>query len=311
MSDLTIGVLSALLATNPPQAVSNLVQQETGVSVDIPTNPTERQLRQIMMADDTVLDEVNDWIHTNTIPRSDTNALLALDHHIREDIDGVRRQYDFFLQSHPDSARGHLAYGTFLNDIHEEEKAMVEYENARQLDPANAAVWNNLANYYGEFSPVTKAFKYYAEAIRLAPNEPVYYENLATTIYLYRKDAREYYQITEPEVFDKALDLYRQAIRLAPRNFLLATHYAESYYGIKPLRTHDALAAWTNALQTAHTDFEREGVHLHLARVKTQAGLYDEARAHLTLVTNSTYADLRRVLEKNLTAKEHPAPPAK
>ena len=34
---------------------------------------------------------------------------------------------------------------------------------------------------------------------------------------------------------------------------------AESYYGIHPLRTNDALVAWTNALNVAHNDAEREG----------------------------------------------------
>ena len=50
MSDLTIGLLSALLATNQPQAVSNLVQQHTGVSVPLVdvNDPAERELRNLM-----------------------------------------------------------------------------------------------------------------------------------------------------------------------------------------------------------------------------------------------------------------------
>ena len=45
MSDLTIGLLGALLATNQPLAVSNLVQQQTGVSVAIvnPNDPAEQR----------------------------------------------------------------------------------------------------------------------------------------------------------------------------------------------------------------------------------------------------------------------------
>ena len=50
MSDLTIGLLGALLATNQPLAVSNLVQQQTGISVAIvnPNDPTEQELHQLM-----------------------------------------------------------------------------------------------------------------------------------------------------------------------------------------------------------------------------------------------------------------------
>ena len=140
---------------------------------------------------------------------------------------------------------------------------------------------------------MTNAFADYARAIELDPTEPVYYQNLATSVYLYRKDAREFYRLNEQQVFDKALELYRKAIQLDPDNFELATDYAESYYGIRPLRTNDALAAWTNALHTAHNDAEREGVFIHLARIKIAAGRFDEARAQLDAVTNSIYAGLK------------------
>jgi tetratricopeptide (TPR) repeat protein len=135
----------------------------------------------------------------------------------------------------------------------------------------------------------------------------VYYQNFATTVYLFRKDAKEFYHLDEQQVFDKALGLYRQAMQLAPDSFVLATDYAESYYGIKPLRTNDALASWTNAMHVAHTDAERQGVELHLARVKTAAGLFDEARAHLTAVTNSAYLDLKKRLTRSLADHEHPS----
>ena len=57
MSDLTIGLLSALLATNQPQAVSNLVQEQTGVAVTVPdtNDPEEAGLQQLMIAADAAL----------------------------------------------------------------------------------------------------------------------------------------------------------------------------------------------------------------------------------------------------------------
>ena len=102
-----------------------------------------------------------------------------------------------------------------------------------------------------------------------------------SSVYLYRKDAKAFYHINEQQVFDKSLALYRKAMQLDPDNFPLATDYAESYYGIRPLRTNDALVAWTNALQIAHNDAEREGVYIHLARIKIAAGRFAEARAQL------------------------------
>jgi hypothetical protein len=96
-------------------------------------------------------------------------------------------------------------------------------------------------------------------------------------------------------------------MQLDPQNFLLAAVYAESYYGIRPLRTNDALGAWTNALQIAHDDNEREGVSLHLARIKMAAGRFTEARMHLNDVTNAAFADVKRRLEHSLAERENSA----
>ena len=311
MNDLTIGLLGALLATNQPLAVSNAIQQNIGISVAVanPNDPADQELRQLMEDDDATLAEVDQWIKTN-------NALMAtgmgeskeaLNQRIRARLDTVRTNYTVFLRRHPDSSRGYLAYGSFLDDIGDEASGKVQFENASQIDPKNPAAWNNLANYYGENGPLTNAFADYARAIELDPAEPVYYQNLATTVYLFRKDAREYYGLNEQQVFDKALALYRQAVQLDPDNYSLATDYAETYYGIRPLRTNDALVAWTNALHIAHNDVEREGVFIHLARVKTAAGFFDEARAQLDAVTNDFYIDLKSRLERNLTQRENAA----
>ncbi len=306
MNDLTIGLVSALLATNQPSAVSNLIQNQTGYAVPLTADPVEQQLKSLMMNDDAAMDEINAWIRTNTIPATDTNALTQLNIRIHSRLNVAKQGYEIFLHNHPDSARGFLAFGSFLNDIGDEESAKTQYENSKQLDPKNPAVWNNLANYYGEHGALTNAFRHYTEAIRLNPNEPTYYQNFATTVYLYRKDAREFYHFTEPQVFDKALELYRQAMQLAPDNLVLATDYAESFYGIKPMRTNDALAAWTNALHIAKDENEREGVEIHLARVKIATGFYDEAVAQLDLVTNTEFADLKKRLYHSLDLYKNP-----
>ena len=297
-----MGLLSVLMATNQPVAISNVIQQSTGITMPVvdPNDPAEKELHDLMLEDDTALAEVNDWMNTNNIPQTNQVARLAFQEHIRNRLGLVKKDYDHFLRNHPDSARGYLAYGSFLNDIGDEDAAAVEYENSKQLDPKNPAVWNNLANYYGEYGGITNAFVDYTEAIRLDPTEPVYYQNFATTVYLFRKDAKEYYHINEQQTFDKALGLYRQAMKLAPGNLVLATDYAESYYGITPLRTNDALLAWTNALTIAQDDNEREGVMVHLARVKISAGFYADAQADLDAITNAAFADMKGRLERSL-----------
>jgi len=308
VNDLLIGLLSALVATNQPVAVSNFVARTTGVSVAIPdpNDPLEKEYKKLLELDDAAEEEVDKWIRDNQA-FSEKGAGVpdaTLRARVLQRLEPVRKSYEDFLQRHPDHARAHLAYGSFLMEIQEEEEAVKHMEKSRELDPRNPAAWNNLANYYGHRSPVQKAFEYYAKAIELNPNEPVYYQNLATSVYLFRKDAMEFYKFTEPQVFDRSLELYRKAVKLDPDNFVLASDYAQTYYGIRPMRHEEAIAAWEQALKIASTDEEREGVYVHLARIKLDAGRFAEVRAHLDSVTNAVFAELKRRLIRNLTERE-------
>jgi tetratricopeptide (TPR) repeat protein len=178
---------------------------------------------------------------------------------------------------------------------------------AAELDPTDPAIWNNLGNYYGHEGPTEKAFECYEKAIALNPREAVYYQNFGATVFLFRKAAIEYWNITEPEVFDKAMALYAKARELDPTDFPLATDVAQSYYVIRPPRTEDALRAWTNALHLARDTIESDGVHIHLARFKLTAGRFDEARAHLNIVTNGMYTELKAKIFRNIGLKEQEA----
>jgi tetratricopeptide (TPR) repeat protein len=304
MNRFIIGLVAGLLLVALPSFGDNR-QDDVGI-ISATNNPEEQALDKVMMDDDAALDEINVWIQENNAYASQGagETKTQLNQRIMARLKTVREGYQSFLKNYPKSARGYLAYGSFLNDIGEEDNAHDQYERSRELNPTNSAAWNDLANYYGENGPTTNAFAYYAKAAELDPTEPVYYENWATTVYLYRKDAKEFYHIDEPHVFDKALALYQKAIQLDPTNFTLMTDYAESYYGIRPLRTNDALIAWTNALKIASDDLEREGVYIHLARVKIAGGFYADAQGQLDKITNSTYDALKGRLLRNLKAKE-------
>ena len=309
MNDFLIGLLTALVATNQPVAVSNFVARTTGVVLTVPdpNDPVEKEYQKLLETDDAAQEEVDKWIRDETAFREKGAGLpdATLRARIEQRFKAVRDTYEGFLRNHPEHARAHLAYGSFLMEIHDEDEAVNQMEKARDLDPKNPAAWNNLANYYGHRSPVKKAFEYYSKAIELNTNEPVYYQNLATTVFLFRPDAMEFYKIDEPQVFDKALELYRKAMKLDPDNFVLASDYAMSYYGIKPMRTADAIAAWESALKIAPDDKEREGVYIHLARIKLDAQRFEEVHRLLNSVTNEMYASLKNRLIHNLERQEN------
>lgn len=305
MTNLVTGLLSVLLATNQAEAASNLVKQSTGIAVEFvnPNDPVEHELQKIMAEDDKAHEEIDKWIRDGQAfdEKGAGSPLVTLNARIERRQNEVKKLYADFLEKHPKHARGLLAYGSFLNDSKDEHGAAQQWEKSRELDPSNPAVWNNLANYYGHVSPVKKSFDYYARAIELNPREPLYLWNLATTIYLFRPDAMEHYKLTETEVFDKALALYRGAIKLSPTNFILLSDYANSFYGTKPPRYNEGIRAWEDAYKAAGDDIEREGVLIHLARCKINLGRFDAAKKDLAgIVKTQMYLDLKQKLEQKI-----------
>ena len=309
MLKLLISLLGALVAAGQLPAATNLAFAPTNpppATAPAADDPVEKEYKKIMEADDAAQAEVDQWIRDNDAAVAKGAGVPTADmrRRIRDRFAPIRTAYEDFIQRHPDHARARVAFGSFLNDIQDEQGAQEQWEKALALNPKDPAVLNNLANLYGHVGPVKKSFEYYAKAIELNPREPVYYDNFGTTVFLFRKDAMEFYGITEQQVYDKALELYSNALKLDPANFPLASDVAQTYYGIKPLRLEDALKAWTNTLALAHDEVEREGVYLHFARLKLQADRFPEVRAHLAAVTNEMYAVLKNRISHNLDEQE-------
>lgn len=276
---------------------------------DVPSleasDAVEKEFQSIMEQDDAAQEEISRWIKENQLFAS-KGAGISRDQlraKILRRLEPVGEAYENFIKAHPNHSRARVAYASFLGDVKGEEAAEEQLEKALAIDTNNPAIYNNLANIYGHIGPVTNAFDFYAKAIRLNPREPVYYHNFGTTVFLFRKDAKEYFHLSEKQVFAKAFELYSNAMRLDPNDFPLASDVAQSYYGVTPIPTDTALQAWTNALKIAQDEVEREGVYIHFARLKTLAGRFEEAHAHLNAVTNEVYAQLKKRMLRNL--KEH------
>jgi tetratricopeptide (TPR) repeat protein len=296
--------LGAVLAAHSALAAGEVAAEKDGLaSPSAQTNdPDEKEYDRLLQDDDAAEKEVLGWMDTADAfakagggePRGTLNLK------IQQRLDVIKREYEDFVERHPRHVNARLAFGSFLNDNNDKEGAFKQWEEARQLAPTNPAAWNNLGNYYGQRGPATNAFQCYDKAIELNPLQAVYYHNLAATVYLFRDEARAYYHLDERQVFDKSLTLYRQAIKMDPDNFILLSDYAQSFYGIQPPRWKDGLEAWTEALKVAHDEVEREGVHIHLARLHLQLGEYDQARMNLDVVTNADYAKMKNVLAHKL-----------
>src|ERR1019366_3258048 len=176
--------------TNPPPA-----------AVPEANDPLEKEYKKLMEDDDAAQAEVDEWIKDNQEAATRGAAVPAADlqRRIRERFDPIRKAYDDFIKRHPDHARARVAYGSFLGDLQDEDGAREQWDKALAMDSKDPAVYNNLGNLYEHAGPVKKAFVYYAKAIELNPAEPLYYHNFGTTVYLFRKDAMEFYGCSEQQ----------------------------------------------------------------------------------------------------------------
>lgn len=306
---MACGLFAATNSPTPSAAATNAAVVKPGSRAETVliensgrNDPVEIEFQKVMAEDDEARADVDQWIQDNQkfAAQGAGEAKAELNRRILARFERVGQGYEKFLARHTNHARAHLAYAGFLQDTKDEHASLPHMEKASELDPKNPAAWNNLANYWGHYGEPKKAFEFYTKAIALDPEEPVYYQNFGTTVYLFRVDAQEYFHINEQQVFDKALELYSNSLRLDSTNFPLATDVAQSFYGIRPFRPEPALRAWTNALAVANDAVEREGTYIHLARINWMAGRTNEARGYLNLVTNAMYAELKRRVTQNL-----------
>ncbi len=326
MNELLIGLISALVSTNQVMAASNVLAQTTGIHAPVanPADPVDREYRQILAQDDEAQTEVDQWIMEAGEKEDPGNELatITLNARIKQRFEPVQRAYSDFLLRHPNHTGARLAYGSLLSDFGRHDEAVDQWEKARELDPANPATWNNLANHFSHYGPARKSIEYFAKAVELNPKEALYRFNLATAVFVFRVDAKDIYGLPDDQaVMRKALGLYRDALKLAPNDLKTATDLAQVYYYLTPTEAADspgrkraeealvaeALAAWKEAERIAPTDLEREGVAIHMARYCGMHGRYDEGRKQLERVTHPGLADVRARVKRSLDLKEKEA----
>ncbi|MBI1841134.1 MAG: hypothetical protein HYR88_09815 [Verrucomicrobia bacterium] len=323
MNDLLAGLLSALLSTNQTAAASNLLAKHTGIQLKIASDPLTLELKRLMDMDDQAREEIDEMLQKEQGPKPDQPEIkkLTTDTVIEKKLDAVKNAYDDFIAKHPSYAKARIAYGAFLNEISHEDAALAQWLKAKELDPSDPAVWNNLGDYYGHNGPVTNALIHYAKAIQLNPEEPTYYWNLGTVMYQYRHASGTFLNKEPIKVMDDAMALYRKALQLSPNNFLLSADYAQSFYGFPKPATSDpaadsktlrqradlALAAWTNAYLLARDDVERQGVQIHYARWTMDTGRFAESQAALNAVTNLMFKTTKDTLLKKMARMESKA----
>ncbi len=149
MSDVLVGALTVLLATNPPNALSNLVQQKTGIAVPVvqTNDPVTRELEAIMAEDDQAQADIDRWIEEADKPDDPAAALagVTLRGRIQQRIEPIKERYRSFLRAHPEMAEryGKLAFHRAAG------RAWRYARRAAGLGWASKYTWLHLQSYFG------------------------------------------------------------------------------------------------------------------------------------------------------------------
>jgi tetratricopeptide (TPR) repeat protein len=222
----------------------------------------------------------------------------------------VRRleaDYEHFLNDHPQHARAMVAYGSLLYDLGRQEEGIRWWKKAIEVDPREAYAYNDLANHYGHNGHAAEALRYYARAIELAPAEPIFRFNWATTSQLFRNESRAVYGWSTDQIFQHSLEQFRSARDLAPQDFELSSAYAETFYQMPKPDWREAYNAWQFCLRQPLDDQQRGFVEGHLARVCVRLGRYDEARQRVAKLPSDQQAFVRRAIEQKIAELGKPA----
>lgn len=267
----------------------------------------EPELQKIIDKDNQAQAEVDKWIRDQMTLNKDSEIQMddpTLPLRVRDHFSEIKQLYEDYLSTHPDSMQGRLAYASFLSDIGNENDATVQWNKLIEKHPQNPVLWNNLGNSFAQRSAPEKAFSYYEEAIRLAPKEPLYVKNLATVVYLFRREAMDYYLLNELQAIQLAQTLYEKAALMDPDDFVLATQLAQTCYYTIPFDAAKARAWWQKAYELASDEPERQGVILHFARIAILNNQFDEAQKQLDLITYKDYLPLKERLRENLNQRQ-------
>ena len=269
---------------------------------DQQTFVVEKEFRSVLLLDDKIHSEVDQWIRDNAklTEKKSGVPVESLGEQIRIRLSKVEEAYVSFLAKYPKHVEARLAFGSFYSGLGKHDDAMGQWAEARDLEKQNPVPWNNIGKAYGQKGKISEAIRHFSKASELAPKQPLYYRNLAAMLFAYPDQAARYYLIDRSQVVPKVLLLFEKALILDPKNFTLATDTAMIYLATSPFKAKEAINAWNKALSLAPDIRSKEGVRIHLARIHARIGEPKVAQKLLLDVRDPNFNQLKEEILKKI-----------
>jgi len=218
---------------------------------------------------------------------SDPEKGEQLERDIKTAFAKVVALYERHLKEHSDDARAHYDLGALYYDEGEDEgRAAALWLRTVELDPGFHPAHNSLAVHYADAAEHEKALLHITTALRLNPDVAMYHFNAATFYGNFRTTATKVFGWDLRRTWEEVTFQYKEAMRLAPTNYVFARDHAQSYYSACHFQVEpdyrEARRAWEQALPLARSTSERVMVLTNLARVSCFADDRDAAREYLS-----------------------------
>ena len=186
----------------------------------------------------------------------------------------VENRYLDFIRRYPRNAAVRNYLGGFYSDSGRAGDAYCQWRIGLRLDPGNPYLHNIIAEYFGhDAGRPDLAVAFVRRAIRLKPDEAVFFFNLATYYDVFRHAVVGEYGSLE-NVFRACLELYRRAVELEPGNYDYAMNYALTvsfspmvWRIADPTPREEKIAAWRRCLELAPDQQARLYVESQIRRV--------------------------------------------
>ena len=201
--------------------------------------------------------------------RETRNATAPSDPHIhvlrgvfkfgQGDLQGALSDYARAIELNPQDAAAYNNRGNVYGSMGRHEEALSDYARAIELNPQNAAVYNNRGNVYAHMGRREEALSDYARAIELNPQDAGAYNNRGN---VYDNMGRH----------EEALSDCARAIELEPKNAAVYNNRGNVYAHMG--RREEALSDYARAIELNPQD---AGAYNNRGNVYDNMGRHEEA----------------------------------
>ena len=218
----------------------------------------------------------------------------------------ISTDYAALLSKNPENPAVIAAYGLFLAQIDKGDDSLRLLLKADSLDPTIPQVKNQLGNFMIETANFQLALPYYLEAIRLAPEEPLYHYQLGNLLYFFREEFAQHEILTRETVEDQMFKAFKSAAELAPENMAYQYRYAEAFYDYGKADLEEALSVWDGLYHRVEDERDKQIILLQKANCHLQLGRLEEANLLLTRVHDPYLETNKQLLEKEVKRLKTP-----